>query len=114
VLVLFPSARQDSPLPLSTAFSVLSVLLQINFGLLLDPPPALDASPLPLPPQLAFALSAVAPVLSLLLQRPWQTIVWWLVTLIVGAIVFLMKRFIGEGEEEIRALEKLKYHAKGA
>jgi hypothetical protein len=58
-------------------------------------------------------LSAVAPTLSLLMGKTWQTVLWWSITPAVGMLMMLLKCWIEQGEEDIRNLEKMKYDARG-
>jgi hypothetical protein len=120
VIIPPPIIKTPSSIPLPGLFTVLSIILHINLALLAS----LDHIKLrfrishvqlhPLSYQLSYALSAVAPTLSLLLQRPWQSTVWWSMT---GAVVFTthsVMSAIEEGNKNVSELESMKYVAPGA
>ncbi|THH20098.1 hypothetical protein EW146_g1177 [Bondarzewia mesenterica] len=119
--ILFPPFHSDSPIPLTTPFALLHVLLHLNLFLLSFPPhdrPSIfqflgdDFSPLPY--KAMYPAAAVAPLLSLVLGRASATTAWWGFALAIVAAQHTMHRWIAQGEASIIQLEKMKYDARGA
>ncbi|TFK27698.1 hypothetical protein FA15DRAFT_701700 [Coprinopsis marcescibilis] len=117
-LSIFPlDGPRPSPLPLSTILTLLSIGIHGNLCLLSRPQAYLSRSvqlPKPLPLDITYAASAVAPALALFLRKPWQLTVWWLIT---PAIIFVAQTIleaIDEGDHSVAELEAMKYRAPGA
>lgn len=68
----------------------------------------------PIPYQLLYVISAVAPTLSLFLRRSWQSTAWWSLTAAVVFTVHTVTGSIDRGNESIAELETMKYVAPGA
>lgn len=67
----------------------------------------------PVPYQLLYIISAVAPTLSLFLRRSWQSTAWWSLTIAMVFIVHTLTGSIERGNESIAELETMKYVAPG-
>ena len=101
-------------------FSLLSLLLHANLYLLAFPGNVktglqivdIDIRPLSYP--LCYTLAAVAPTLSVFLQRAWQSSVWWGLTLAIIFVVHNVTEAVSRGNEGISRLETMKYVAHGA
>jgi hypothetical protein len=68
----------------------------------------------PLSYRLLYLLCAVAPTLSLFLNKPWQTTVWWCSTLLVVTMVQTVLDSVQQNIQGIADLETMKYSAPGA
>lgn len=118
---IFPIApsHDDSPIPLSTLLTLISIFVHLSislychyprslFNLILSPPPK------PLPYDQAFALSAVAPALALFLWKPWQTLAWWSLGPCMVYVTYTVVQAIELGGNGVAELEELRYVAPGA
>lgn len=126
LLAIFPNTGLDPSIPLPVVFTLLSLLIHLNFVLFFNSDEIrfftsdeirtglqLSDSLTPLTYQLLYPLSAVAPTLSLVLGKPWQTTVWWLIT---PAVIFIVQTVIEAIQQSIHGidrLENMKYTAPG-
>jgi len=110
LLAIYPiRGGPEQSIPLPVIFTILSLFIHLNLALIFSP-----GRIRPLPYQLLYRLSAVAPTLSLFLQKPWQTTVWWCIT---PLMVYLNQTFMDAFQQSIQGiadLEQLKYTAPGA
>ena len=101
-------------------FSFLSLLLHANLYLLAflgnvkTGLQIADIDVRPLSYALCYTLAAIAPTLSVFLQRAWQSSVWWGSTLAMIFVVQNVTEAIARGIESISRLETMKYVAHGA
>ncbi|ESK87160.1 hypothetical protein Moror_11853 [Moniliophthora roreri MCA 2997] len=119
-----PSLGIDPQIPLPRPFTVISLALHLNAILLFDPTHVhflLRRMQLgdnieihPLPYNLSYILSLVAPAVCFFLRKPWLTIGWWSITPAVIYAVQAVQEAITQGNENITALEAMKYTAPGA
>ncbi len=121
LLVIFPEETPSaaSTIPLATVFTLLSLFVHLNLALLFHPDEVrtflkLTHNPKPLSYSLLYALSAVAPTLSLFLRLPWQTTLWWLLTALIVFVVQTVIDAIESGTQSISELESKRYVARGA
>ena len=118
--VIVPPATPgpSSSIPLPGLFTILSLLVHINLAFLAFMDyikPRFHTSHVhPISYQLSYALSAVAPTLSLFLRRPWQSTIWWGLTTTVVFTAQSIMESINEGNKDISELESMKYVAFGA
>ncbi|KAG1746018.1 uncharacterized protein EDB91DRAFT_1049445 [Suillus paluster] len=115
--VVFPPAgRPESPLYLSPVLTLLAIVLHANAALLTQPRDFLLAKRriTPLPFNVAFGLSAISPITSVLSGKTWQTTAWWCTTALMTWIVHAANRWIVQEQESISELERMKYIAAGA
>ncbi|RXW22502.1 hypothetical protein EST38_g3369 [Candolleomyces aberdarensis] len=115
---IFPvSSPSDSPLPLSTILTLIYIGVHVNL-LLLCRSPLFNLFFIelvkPLPFDLTYALSAVGPALSLFLQKPWQTTVWWCFNPLIVFITQTVVEAIEAGNNSVAELEGMRYTAPGA
>jgi hypothetical protein len=94
-------------------FALLALALHANLALLLHPNLVLRLYPLPLSYSLSYALSAVAPSLSLFLARSWQATAWAALPLLAVALTHSVHSTLQEGDEALAELETLQYRAPG-
>jgi hypothetical protein len=94
-------------------FALLALALHANLALLLHPNLLLRLYPLPLSYSLSYALSAVAPSLSLFLARSWQATAWAALPVLVVALTHSVHSTLQEGDEALAELETLQYRAPG-
>jgi hypothetical protein len=112
--IYFLKASKDSDsIPLSSSFIFLAFLVHLNLALLLHPlifnvKVCYLSHPVPL------AVSAVAPVLCMILGKSWRTIAWWCITPTISILVQTIQGWIAHGNKSIVELESLKYVARGA
>ena len=105
------------PIPLARLFALLSVAMHLNLALLIHPEAiqkSFRSEIRPLSYPLALALSSIAPIICLVLGRPWQTIIWWSLT---GALVLFAQTVLDSmdmGTRSVLELEAMKYVAPGA
>ncbi|KAF9013257.1 hypothetical protein BDQ17DRAFT_1343070 [Cyathus striatus] len=118
---IFPSSSQEvlPTIPLPTLFTWISLFIHLNLALLFHSDQIrnyfqLTENPTPISFQLLYALSAVAPTLSIFLHRAWQTTVWWCFTLGIVYVVQISMSSIAAGNQSIAELEGMKYRAPGA
>lgn len=119
--MIFPGVPSSSAttLPFSTGFTILSLTIHLYFAILLHPDLVrthlqLSRNPKPLPYSVLYVISAIGPIVSLLLRLPWQTTAWWSLTAI---IVFVVQSAMDAAESSSRGifeLESKRYVARGA
>ncbi|KAJ3976949.1 hypothetical protein EV361DRAFT_944838 [Lentinula raphanica] len=128
LLFLFPPSNSAETIPLPRPFTCVSLALHANLLLLLDPSSirkillqlgfgiddSTDLRNYTLSPTLAYTLAFVAPTVGLFLRRPWLTVAWWSITVLVTYAVQSVLEDTASGNEHIRSLEALKYRAPGA
>jgi len=122
LFAIFPGddIATDPPPLLSVASAVLALVLHANLALLLylkQLPFRFRVGTISLQPlsyAVSYGLSAVVPVLCVLLGFPWQVIAWWCLTPAVIAVFQTVQSSISHGNTSISELEKLKYVARGA
>ncbi|KAG1750925.1 hypothetical protein EDD22DRAFT_916043, partial [Suillus occidentalis] len=68
----------------------------------------------PLPSSVAFGLSAIAPTISVLSGKTWQTTAWWCTTAFLTWVVHASNKWIVQEQESISELERMKYISAGA
>ncbi|KAJ7209723.1 hypothetical protein GGX14DRAFT_108055 [Mycena pura] len=111
---LFPPAVPDSiPWPVAFTFYSICIHAQLLFRL----HPSLSAMPYPVlyfPYPVLYLAAGIAPTLSLLLARTWQTTLWAAVPALVVAITHSVHSTMQEGDAALAELELLKYRAPGA
>ncbi|KAF9046594.1 hypothetical protein BJ165DRAFT_1178428 [Panaeolus papilionaceus] len=120
LLAIFPSDAAASALPLPGIFVLVSLFIHFNL-MLISMSEHLRSSigipsnlVLPLSFSLLYTLAAVAPTLSLFLQRSWQTTVWWCVTPLIVYFSHGIMDTIQRSEQSIAELHNLRYDARGA
>ncbi|KIM43219.1 hypothetical protein M413DRAFT_26388 [Hebeloma cylindrosporum] len=109
LLAIYPIRGPEPSIPLPGVFTILSLFIHLNLALLFS-----SGKIRPLPYQLLYTLSAVAPTLSLFLQKPWQITVWWCIT---PLMVYLNQTVMDAFQQSIQGiadLEQMKYTAPGA
>ena len=114
--------QHTSPLPGSTAFTLLNLLLHLNLALHLLLPFLSSSHPLrsflpprlPLPHRHILALASLAPAFALVSRRSWADVLWWTVSAGLAWLVWSASRWMAEEEREIESLEGMRYDAKGA
>ncbi|PPR04089.1 hypothetical protein CVT24_010662 [Panaeolus cyanescens] len=120
LLAVFPHQETSPSLPLPGIFVVVSLFIHFNLMLCsmteerrqsIGVPSNLF---LPLSFGFLYTLAAVAPTLSLFLQRSWQTTIWSCVTLVVVYFNQGIMDTIQKSEQSIAELHSLRYNAKGA
>ena len=115
---IFPvSGPSDSPLPLSTILTLIYIGVHTNLLLLCRSPLfnlVFVEAPKPLPFDMTYAVSAVGPALSLFLQKPWQTTVWWCFCPLAVFITQTVVEAIEAGNNSVAELEGMRYTAPGA
>lgn len=122
LLNIFPTKSPESvpSIPYPAAATLLSLAIHINLAALAlsgDLQTHVQMGDLdihPVPYQLLYIISAVAPTLSLFLRRPWQSTTWWSLTAAVVFLVHTVTQSIDRGNESIAELETMKYIAPGA
>jgi hypothetical protein len=120
ILAILPSnnPNANAPIPLSNLLTCNSLMIHLGLALLLYPEKlqawfqSRNLKPLPYPAMYTF--SAIAPVLSVLSGRAWQTTVWWSLTGALVSVVQTVQESIIQGNQSVAELEKLKYVAPGA
>jgi len=100
-------------------FSLLSLFVHLNFALFFFPDevrvlPQLDNPPRPLSFRMLYCISVVGPSLSLFLNKPWQTTIWWCITPFMVFITQTVLDVIQSNVEGIAKLEAMRYRAPGA
>jgi len=108
LLTIYPIRGPAPSIPLPVIFTILSLFIHLNLAF------SFSLETIKLPYQLMYSLSAVAPTLSLFLQKPWQTTVWWCVTPLVVYINQTVMDAFQETVQGISDLEQMKYTAPGA
>ena len=109
LLAIYPIRGPEPSIPLPAIFTILSLFIHLNLILLFS-----SGGIRPLPYQLLYSLSAVAPTLSLCLQKPWQITLWWCIT---PLMVYLNQTVMDAFQQSIQGiadLEQMKYTAPGA
>jgi hypothetical protein len=117
LVAVFPLAgRPDPPLYLSLVLTLLAILLHANAALLIHPRNLVLSGRriTPLPYNVAFGLSAISPIISILSGKTWQTTSWWCTTAFLTWVVHAANRWIVQEHESISELERLKYTSAGA
>ncbi|KAF5315495.1 hypothetical protein D9619_007175 [Psilocybe cf. subviscida] len=116
LLAIFPINSTQPSLPLPAAFTILSLFVHANLALFLDVKVRLSIRETltPLSYRFLYLLCAVAPTLSLFLNKPWQTTVWWCSTPLVVAMVQTVLDSVQQNIQGIADLETMKYSAPGA
>lgn len=102
-----------------TFLVLLTFLIHLNLALYLLPPRickyGIDIHlPSPLSFSLTYALSAVAPTLSLFIGHTWKIMLWWCITPAMVYTIQAVTLSIYEARESISTLEGLKFRAPGA
>jgi hypothetical protein len=120
ILAIVPGndPNANAPIPLSNLLACLSLAIHLNLVLLFFPekfqawlrPNNLKA----LSYLQTYVLSAVAPTLSVLSGRAWQTVAWWSLTGALVLVVQTVQNSIVRGNQSVEELERLKYVAPGA
>jgi len=122
MMAIFPVTVPDAslPMPMPAVFGLLTLFIYFNAALHLPGearnllPIPMDSLPTPFSFRVLYCLSCVAPTFSFLLNKPWQTTIWWCVT---PFVVLGVQTFIGtlqSTSDAMARLEKLKYNAPGA
>ncbi|KAF8158122.1 hypothetical protein B0H34DRAFT_442564 [Crassisporium funariophilum] len=119
LLAIYPSTEPNPSIPLPVLFTLLSLFIHVNLALSFfsDEIRVLcrySSNPKPLSYQLLYSLSAVAPTMSLFLQKPLQTFLWWSVTPSIVFIAQTVADTMEAGTRGIAELETMKYTAPGA
>jgi hypothetical protein len=119
LLAIYPVASQNPSLPLSAVFSLLSLFVHLNFALCFFPDEVrvllqLDNAPRSLSFWMLYCIAAVSPSLSLFLNKPWQTTIWWCITPFMVFIAQTVLDAIQSNVEGIAKLEAMRYSAPGA
>jgi hypothetical protein len=112
-IYFFKASKDSDSNPLSSSFIFLAFLIHLNLALLLHPlisdvRVCYPSHPVP------FAVSAVAPVLCVILGKSWQTTAWWCITPTISFLVQTIQGWIARGNKSIVELESLKYVSRGA
>jgi len=121
VLIIFPAELPSSRsvIPFATGFTLLALFIHLNLAILFHPDDVrtclqLTHNPQPLSYGMLYALSAVAPTLSLFLYSPWKTTLWWLLTTVVIFAVQCAMNTIESSSRGISELESKRYVFRGA
>jgi len=106
-------------IPFATGFTLLAFFIHLNLAILFHQDDVrtclrLTQTPKPLSYGTLYALSAVAPTLSLFLYSPWQTTLWWLLTTVVVFVVHCAMNTIESSSRGISELESKRYVLRGA
>jgi hypothetical protein len=128
-LVYFLASVTQGPgtpaLPYTPHHSLLSMLLHVYLLFLAEarfhakleplklfsPPPQL----LSLPSRWVFhGLAVISPICTLVLAKPWETVIWWSIAAILGSAVEAMGNSIDDELRSIENLEGKRYTAPGA
>lgn len=121
LLVIFPEegGTLSATIPFAAGFTLLSLFVHLNLALLFHPDEVrthlkLTHNPKPLSYSLLYALSTVAPTLSLFLRLPWQTTLWWLLSAVIVFVVQSVMDTVESSTQSISELESKRYVARGA
>ncbi|KIK38994.1 hypothetical protein CY34DRAFT_808814 [Suillus luteus UH-Slu-Lm8-n1] len=111
-----PAGRPESPLYLSPLLALFAIILHANAALVTHPRDFVLAERriTPLPSSVAFGLSAIAPTISVLSGKTWQTTAWWCTTAFLTWVVHASNKWIVQEQESISELERMKYISAGA
>lgn len=121
LFAIFPAdLMEETSIPYPVIATLLSLAIHVNLAVLTFSGDSqtrvrlgdLDVHPVPY--QLLYIISAVAPTLSLFLRRSWQSTAWWSLTAAVVFTVHTVAGSIDRGNERIAELETMKYVAPGA
>lgn len=119
---LFPEQlpNEDTSIPLTTFFTLLSLVLHLDLVRSIYPTEhgmQLQLSSMEIPPlsyRFSYPLAAVAPTLAVCLRRPWPTLAWWFLTIVILFVTQTVHQSTIQGTEMISELETRKYTAPGA
>ena len=125
VYAILPSATlvSSTAVPLPNLFALLNIVLHNNLAFQDHLPSWIPHSclslakrcfPIPLLHPLTIGLTLLAPILALLRGGSWPDVVWWCITPGMSWIVWYIHRWYVQMNEELLALERLRYDAKGA
>jgi len=121
VFIIFPEdlPSSRSVIPFARGFTLLALFIHLNLAILFHPDDVrtclqLTHNPKPLSYGMLYALSAVAPTLSLFLYSPWKTTLWWLLTTVVIFVVQCAMNTIESSSRGISELESKRYVFRGA
>lgn len=125
VYAILPSstAVSSTAVPLPNLFALLNIILHNNLAIQDHLPSWIPNSylplvkrcfPIPLLHPLTIGLTLLAPVLALLRGGSWPDVAWWCITPVMSWIVWYTQRWHAQVNEELAALERLRYDAKGA
>lgn len=121
LLVTFPLdySVQRATLPPQRLWCLISVAIHIDLWRSIFPDEhgltSLNGFDIPPTPLLySYGFATMAPMLSMLLRCPWQTVAWWSVPAAMVTIVHVVKNTITQGKALISELESKQYVAAGA